>query len=191
MAFSVFLMLSTVAFGIHLRDQGVATSISLASDEAGCKKSMFSSKRSCKFCTTATSCMNNVGCDIHGNWDENSHNCLGYTRYTDFASRMKSERDRTELYESLKSQFSAEPLGFWSDVEKLKSGSKTSTGKSALDIYNEYIADNAPSEMNFILFSNGNELKEQIVESVQQKTHIDFTKLQERVYSYLQNQSYP
>uniref|UniRef100_G1SX61 RGS domain-containing protein n=1 Tax=Oryctolagus cuniculus TaxID=9986 RepID=G1SX61_RABIT len=87
----------------------------------------------------------------------------------------------------LKSQFCEENIDFWlacEDFKKIKSSQKLSS--KAKEIYIEFIEKDAPKEVNIDF-----QTKILIVQNIQNATTGCFTSAQKRVYSLMENNSYP
>ncbi|KAG8436377.1 hypothetical protein GDO86_007467 [Hymenochirus boettgeri] len=87
----------------------------------------------------------------------------------------------------LKSEFSEENLEFWlacEDFKKTKSPQKLST--KAKKIYDEFIEKEAPKEINIDF-----QTRENIIQTMQDPSFSCFGAAQKRVYSLMENNSYP
>ncbi|XP_053104743.1 regulator of G-protein signaling 2 [Hemicordylus capensis] len=87
----------------------------------------------------------------------------------------------------LKSEFCEENIDFWlacEDFKKTKSPQKLSS--KAKKIYNDFIEREAPKEINIDF-----QTKNVIAQNLQEATHSCFSAAQKRVYSLMENNSYP
>lgn len=87
----------------------------------------------------------------------------------------------------LKSEFCEENIEFWlacEDFKKTKSPQKLTS--KAKKIYNDFIEKEAPKEINIDF-----QTKNMIAQSIQEATHTCFSAAQKRVYSLMENNSYP
>ncbi|POI20930.1 hypothetical protein CIB84_015324 [Bambusicola thoracicus] len=87
----------------------------------------------------------------------------------------------------LKSEFCEENIEFWlacEDFKKTKSPQKLTL--KAKKIYNDFIEKEAPKEINIDF-----QTKNMIAQSLQEATHTCFSAAQKRVYSLMENNSYP
>ncbi|XP_008566263.1 PREDICTED: regulator of G-protein signaling 2 [Galeopterus variegatus] len=87
----------------------------------------------------------------------------------------------------LKSEFCEENIEFWlacEDFKKTKSPQKLSS--KARKIYTDFIEKEAPKEINIDF-----QTKTQIAQNIQEATSGCFTTAQKRVYSLMENNSYP
>ncbi|NWH40359.1 RGS2 protein, partial [Chloropsis hardwickii] len=87
----------------------------------------------------------------------------------------------------LKSEFCEENIEFWlacEDFKKTKSPQKLTT--KAKKIYNDFIEKEAPKEINIDF-----QTKNMIAQNIQEATHTCFSVAQKRVYSLMENNSYP
>ncbi|KAM6124454.1 LOW QUALITY PROTEIN: regulator of G-protein signaling 2-like [Pterocles gutturalis] len=86
----------------------------------------------------------------------------------------------------LKSEFCEENIEFWlacEDFKKTKSPQKLTSSKK---IYNDFIEKEAPKEINIDF-----QTKNMIAQNIQEATHTCFSAAQKRVYSLMENNSYP
>ncbi|XP_025979233.1 regulator of G-protein signaling 2 isoform X1 [Dromaius novaehollandiae] len=87
----------------------------------------------------------------------------------------------------LKSEFCEENIEFWlacEDFKKTKSPQKLTS--KAKKIYNDFIEKEAPKEINIDF-----QTKNMIAQNIQEATHTCFSAAQKRVYSLMENNSYP
>ncbi|NXD51538.1 RGS2 protein, partial [Corvus moneduloides] len=87
----------------------------------------------------------------------------------------------------LKSEFCEENIEFWlacEDFKKTKSPQKLTS--KAKKIYNDFIEKEAPKEINIDF-----QTKNMIAQNIQDATHTCFSAAQKRVYSLMENNSYP
>ncbi|OWK60961.1 Regulator of G-protein signaling 2 [Lonchura striata] len=87
----------------------------------------------------------------------------------------------------LKSEFCEENIEFWlacEDFKKTKSPQKLTS--KAKKIYNDFIEKEAPKEINIDF-----QTKNMIAQNIQEATHTCFSVAQKRVYSLMENNSYP
>ncbi|NXT89132.1 RGS2 protein, partial [Anhinga rufa] len=87
----------------------------------------------------------------------------------------------------LKSEFCEENIEFWlacEDFKKTKSPQKLTS--KAKKIYNDFIEKEAPKEINIDF-----QTKNMIAQNIQEATHNCFSAAQKRVYSLMENNSYP
>ncbi|NWT75019.1 RGS2 protein, partial [Prunella himalayana] len=87
----------------------------------------------------------------------------------------------------LKSEFCEENIEFWlacEDFKKTKSPQKLTS--KAKKIYNDFIEKEAPKEINIDF-----QTKNIIAQNIQEATHTCFSVAQKRVYSLMENNSYP
>ncbi|NWU01774.1 RGS2 protein, partial [Urocynchramus pylzowi] len=87
----------------------------------------------------------------------------------------------------LKSEFCEENIEFWlacEDFKKTKSPQKLTL--KAKKIYNDFIEKEAPKEINIDF-----QTKNMIAQNIQEATHTCFSVAQKRVYSLMENNSYP
>ncbi|NP_001088514.1 regulator of G-protein signaling 2 L homeolog [Xenopus laevis] len=87
----------------------------------------------------------------------------------------------------LKSEFSEENIEFWlacEDFKKTKSPHKLTT--KAKKIYDEFIEKEAPKEINIDF-----QTRENIIQTIQEPSLSCFCAAQKRVYSLMENNSYP
>ncbi|NXC42023.1 RGS2 protein, partial [Penelope pileata] len=87
----------------------------------------------------------------------------------------------------LKSEFCEENIEFWlacEDFKKTKSPQKLTL--KAKKIYNDFIEKEAPKEINIDF-----QTKNMIAQNIQEATHTCFSAAQKRVYSLMENNSYP
>uniref|UniRef100_A0A8C9ME53 Regulator of G-protein signaling 2 n=1 Tax=Serinus canaria TaxID=9135 RepID=A0A8C9ME53_SERCA len=87
----------------------------------------------------------------------------------------------------LKSEFCEENIEFWlacEDFKKTKSPQKLTL--KAKKIYNDFIEKEAPKEINIDF-----QTKDMIAQNMQEATHNCFSVAQKRVYSLMENNSYP
>ncbi|MEE6496279.1 hypothetical protein FKM82_002281 [Ascaphus truei] len=87
----------------------------------------------------------------------------------------------------LKSEFSEENIEFWlacEDFKKTKSPNKLTT--KAKKIYDEFIEKESPKEINIDF-----QTRENITHTLQEPSHSCFSAAQKRVYSLMENNSYP
>ncbi|KAM9186597.1 regulator of G-protein signaling 2-like [Mergus octosetaceus] len=87
----------------------------------------------------------------------------------------------------LKSEFCEENIEFWlacEDFKKTKSPQKLTS--KAKKIYNDFIEKEAPKEINIDF-----QTKNTIAQNIQEATHTCFSAAQKRVYSLMENNSYP
>uniref|UniRef100_A0A8D2PZR6 Regulator of G-protein signaling 2 n=1 Tax=Zosterops lateralis melanops TaxID=1220523 RepID=A0A8D2PZR6_ZOSLA len=87
----------------------------------------------------------------------------------------------------LKSEFCEENIEFWlacEDFKKTKSPQKLTS--KAKKIYNDFIEKEAPKEINIDF-----QTKNMIAQNIHEVTHTCFSAAQKRVYSLMENNSYP
>ncbi|NXA49028.1 RGS2 protein, partial [Nothocercus julius] len=87
----------------------------------------------------------------------------------------------------LKSEYCEENIEFWlacEDFKKIKSPQKLTS--KAKKIYNDFIEKEAPKEINIDF-----QTKNMIAQNIQEATHSCFSAAQKRVYSLMENNSYP
>ncbi|XP_062991008.1 regulator of G-protein signaling 2 [Elgaria multicarinata webbii] len=87
----------------------------------------------------------------------------------------------------LKSEFCEENIDFWlacEEFKKIKSPQKLTA--KAKKIYSDFIEKEAPKEINIDF-----QTKNTIAQSLQEVTHTCFSAAQKRVYSLMENNSYP
>ncbi|KAF7241274.1 Regulator of G-protein signaling 2 [Varanus komodoensis] len=87
----------------------------------------------------------------------------------------------------LKSEFCEENIDFWlacEDFKKIKSPQKLTA--KAKKIYSDFIEKEAPKEINIDF-----QTKNTIAQNLQEATHTCFNAAQKRVYSLMENNSYP
>ncbi|XP_007421057.1 regulator of G-protein signaling 2 [Python bivittatus] len=87
----------------------------------------------------------------------------------------------------LKSEFCEENIDFWlacEDFKKIKSPQKLTA--KAKKIYSDFIEKESPKEINIDF-----QTKNSIAQSIQEATHTCFSAAQKRVYSLMENNSYP
>nr|XP_060630514.1 regulator of G-protein signaling 2 [Anolis sagrei ordinatus] len=87
----------------------------------------------------------------------------------------------------LKSEFCEENIDFWlacEDFKKIKSPQKLNT--KAKKIYSDFIEREAPKEINIDF-----QTKNTIAQNLNEATHTCFSVAQKRVYSLMENNSYP
>ncbi|XP_032082587.1 regulator of G-protein signaling 2 [Thamnophis elegans] len=87
----------------------------------------------------------------------------------------------------LKSEFCEENIDFWlacEDYKKIKSPHKLTA--KAKKIYSDFIEKEAPKEINIDF-----QTKSSIAQSIGEATHTCFSAAQKRVYSLMENNSYP
>ncbi|XP_070602431.1 regulator of G-protein signaling 2 [Erythrolamprus reginae] len=87
----------------------------------------------------------------------------------------------------LKSEFCEENIDFWlacEDYKKIKSPQKLTA--KAKKIYSDFVEKEAPKEINIDF-----QTKNSIAQSIEEATHTCFSAAQKRVYSLMENNSYP